>query len=53
MTQLERTRTLARKGDELTVTWLDERQRPDELIEQRPRDWLASSGRDLHVRLTS
>ena len=26
--------TWARKGDELTVTWLDERQRPDEAIEQ-------------------
>ena len=29
--------TWARKGDELTVTWLDERRRPDEAIEQESR----------------
>jgi Winged helix DNA-binding domain len=45
--------TWARKGDELTVTWLDERQRPDEAIEQEAARLAGILGRDLHVRLTS
>ena len=45
--------TWARKGDELTVTWLDERQRPDEPIEQEAARLAGFLGRDLHVRLTS
>jgi hypothetical protein len=45
--------TWARKGDELTVTWLDERQRPDEPIEQEAARLAGILGRDLHVRLTS
>ena len=44
--------TWARKGDELTVTWLDERRRPDEAIE-RESDRLADLlGKDLHLSLT-
>jgi hypothetical protein len=44
--------TWARKGDELTVTWLDERRRPDEGIE-RESDRLADLlGKDLHLSLT-
>ena len=45
--------TWARKGDELTVTWLDERPRPDEAIAQetaRLADFLATG---LQPRLTS
>jgi hypothetical protein len=45
--------TWARKGDELTVTWLDERRRPDELIEQEAARLAGILGRDLNVRLTS
>jgi Winged helix DNA-binding domain len=45
--------TWARKGDELTVTWLDERPRPDEPIEQEAARLARILGRDLHVRLTS
>jgi hypothetical protein len=45
--------TWARKGDELTVTWLDARQRPDEPIEQEAARLAGILGRDLHVRLTS
>jgi DNA-binding transcriptional ArsR family regulator len=45
--------TWARKGDELTVTWLDERQRPDEPIEEEAARLAGILGRDLHVRLTS
>ncbi len=45
--------TWARKGNELTVTWLDERQRPDEPIEQEAARLAGILGRDLHVRLTS
>jgi hypothetical protein len=44
--------TWARKGDELTVTWLDERQRPDKPIEQEAARLAGLLGRDLHVRLT-
>ena len=45
--------TWARKDDELTVTWLDERPRPDEPIEQEAARLAGILGRDLHVRLTS
>ncbi len=45
--------TWARKGDELTVTWLDERTRPDEAIE-RESDRLADLlGRELRLIMTS
>ena len=44
--------TWARNGDELTVTWLDERQRPDKPIEQEAARLAGILGRDLHVRLT-
>jgi len=45
--------TWARKGDEVTVTWLDERRRPDEAIE-RESDRLADLlCRDLHLSLIS
>jgi aminoglycoside phosphotransferase len=44
--------TWARKGDELTVTWLDKRRRPQEALE-READRLAHlAGRDLHLSLT-
>jgi hypothetical protein len=43
--------TWARKGDELTVTWLDERRRPTAAI-NREADRLAPViGRDLHLTL--
>jgi hypothetical protein len=45
--------TWARKGDELTVTWLDERRRPEEAIEQEAARLAGILGRDLHLRLTS
>ena len=45
--------TWAREGDELTVTWLDERTRPDELIEQEAARLAGILGRDLHVTVTS
>jgi Winged helix DNA-binding domain len=45
--------TWARKGDELTVTWLDERQRPEKPIEQEAARLAGIVGRDLHVRFTS
>jgi hypothetical protein len=45
--------TWARRGDELTVTWLDERQRPDEPIEQEAARLAGILGRDLHLSLTS
>jgi hypothetical protein len=41
------------KGDELTVTWLDERPRPQEAIEQEAARLGGILGRDLHLRLTS
>ncbi|HYJ68981.1 MAG TPA: winged helix DNA-binding domain-containing protein [Nocardioidaceae bacterium] len=43
--------TWARKGDELTVTWLDERRRPDEAIEHEAARLAGILGRDLHLRL--
>jgi hypothetical protein len=45
--------TWARKGDELTVTWLDERRRPEEAIEQETARMAGILGRDLHLTLTS
>ena len=45
--------TWARTGDELTVTWLDERRRPEEAIEQEAARLAGILGRDLHVRLAS
>ena len=45
--------TWARKGDELTVTWLDQRQRADEPIEQEAARLAGILGVDLHVRLNS
>jgi hypothetical protein len=44
--------TWARKSDELMVTWLDERQRPDAPIEQEAARLAGILGCDLHVRLT-
>jgi len=43
--------TWARKGDELTVTWLDERRRPEEAIGHEAARLAALLGRDLHVRV--
>jgi hypothetical protein len=43
--------TWARKGDELTVTWLDDRLRPTEAIEREADRVAAILGRDLHLRL--
>jgi hypothetical protein len=45
--------TWARRGDQLTVRWLDERRRPDEEIAQEA--WRLSEllGRELHLSLTS
>ena len=45
--------TWATKGDELTVTWLDERRRPDQAIEQETARLAGILGRDLQLRLTS
>lgn len=44
--------TWARRGDELTVTWLDARPRPDEAIEQEAGNLAELLGADLRVRLT-
>lgn len=44
--------TWSRKGDELTMQWLDERRRPDEAIEQEAARLADILGRDLHLRLT-
>ncbi len=43
----------ARKGDELTVTWFDERRRPDEAIEREVVRLASVLGRDLHPILTT
>jgi hypothetical protein len=43
----------ARKGDELTVVWLDERRRPDQAIEREAARLGGILGRDLHLTLTS
>ena len=45
--------TWARQGDDLTVTWLDERSRPDAALEQEAGRLADLLGRDLRVRLTS
>ena len=44
--------TWAIKGDELSVTWLDESQRPPARIEQEAARLAGILGRDLHVRPT-
>jgi hypothetical protein len=44
--------TWARKGDELTVTWLDEGRRPDEAIERESGRLADLLGKDLHLSLT-
>ena len=43
--------TWARKRDELTVTWLDERPRPDDAIEREAGRLAALFGVDLHLSL--
>jgi hypothetical protein len=45
--------TWARKGDELTIVWLDESRRPEEAIEQEAVRLAGILGRDLHPRLSS
>jgi DNA glycosylase AlkZ-like len=45
--------TWARKGDELTVTWLEERRRPDGAIEQEAARLANILGRDLRLGPTS
>jgi len=44
--------TWVRKGDELTVTWLDERRPPAEATEHEAARLTALLGRDLHLILT-
>jgi len=43
--------TWARKGDELTLDWLDERPRPKEAISQEAARLAGVLDRDLHLRL--
>ena len=43
----------AARGDELTVTWLDERQRPDEAIKRESSRLADLLGRDLRLHLAS
>jgi len=45
--------TWARKGDELTVTWLDERRRPDAAIERESGRLGDLLGRELRLTMTS
>jgi hypothetical protein len=45
--------TWARKGEELTVHWLDQRRRPDKDIAQEAARLAGILGRDLHLRHTS
>jgi hypothetical protein len=45
--------TWARRGDELTVTWLDERPRPDEAIQRESSRLADLLGRDLRLSLIS
>ncbi len=45
--------TWAWKGDQLTVSWLDERARPDDAIEQESRRLVDLLGRDLRLRVSS
>jgi hypothetical protein len=44
--------TWARRGDELTVVWLDEQRPPEEAIEQDAERLAGIVGRDLHLRIT-
>ncbi len=44
--------TWARRGNEPTVTWLADWQRPDQSIEQEAARLAGILGRDLQVRLT-
>lgn len=44
--------TWARRGDELSVAWLDERARPDEAIERESGRLADLLGRDLRLALT-
>jgi hypothetical protein len=43
--------TWARKGTELTITWLDDRQRPEKAIEQEAARLAEILGLDLHLSL--
>ena len=45
--------TWARKGDELTVTWLDERRRPGRPSKRETARLAGILGRDLHLTLAS
>jgi hypothetical protein len=45
--------TWARKGDELTITWLDKRRRPEDAIEQQAARLARILGSELHLSLTS
>ena len=45
--------TWARKGDEVTVTWLDKRRRPEEAIERESGRLADLLARDLHLSLIS
>ena len=45
--------TWTREGDALTVTWLDERRRPQETIGREADRLAAILGRNLHLRVTS
>jgi hypothetical protein len=45
--------TWAREGDDLTVTWLDERPRPDKAIERETGRLADLLGSELHLRLIS
>lgn len=45
--------TWARRGGELTVTWLDKRQRPEDAIEREAGRLAHLVGRDLHLSLIS
>lgn len=44
--------TWARKGDQLTVNWIDDRRRPGDAIEQEAARLAGILGRDLHLSLT-
>jgi hypothetical protein len=45
--------TWARKGDELAVTWLDERCRPEHAVEEETARLAGILDTDLRLRLTS
>jgi len=44
---------VGRRGDEVTMTWLDERRRPDEAIERESSRLADLLGRDLRLSLIS